>query len=138
MDFWVPTWNQLENGIMAKLSQAFLHVKLPNYWIIWSSAVVPLVLSPLWKITRYTKNLAKNEEKHCSIFLKNPFLHDTSIKPEMQFSGTRSVTNVCWSTVNNCDSNLPSKLRHQDVNKIICYLTRNIHRYIFIWLIFVL
>ena len=53
----------------------------------------------LWKIIKYGKNLAKNEEKLCSTCLKNPFLHHGTIpKHETQvFSGiTRYSSSLIW------------------------------------------
>ena len=68
---WVPRTrvlgihNILEKWIIEdKSNKAFLHFCL-------------CCAAPLWKIIKYGKTLAKNEEKPGSTFLKHPFHHST-------------------------------------------------------------
>ena len=74
-EIWVlGTWNQPKKWVEGKSNKAFLHF-VPKFCHIWWFFKVPqhLQRAPLWKIIKYGKKLAKNEEKPCSTCLQPIF-----------------------------------------------------------------
>ena len=59
--------NQLKNGLKASLTR-FFFIFVPTFCHIWWFFKVPQCLrrSPLWKVIKNSKNVAKNEDKSCS------------------------------------------------------------------------
>ena len=71
--FW--KYYRIEKWVYDKLNKDFLHF-LPNFCHIWwlSNVEYAKGVAELWKIIKYAKILAKNEEKPCTTCLFNPFL----------------------------------------------------------------
>ena len=96
LDFQV-TWNQPKNGFKRQVEQGFSSFFANFFLHIWWFFKVSQYLrcTPLWKIMKYAKNLAQNEEKPSSTGL-NTYSGPENLKKSRPKKLVKSNKSISW------------------------------------------